>query len=304
MVRADTLARAKELKEIYNRNTQLDLAFVSGKHSLGHVKGIISKLRNDELQGIVCVNMFGKINLPNLKIAAIHSPHKSLAVTLQFIGRFARAGQADIGRATFLAEPISSQAEIGELYETGAIWRDVVENLAGARLQTELHTREVLDSFAIEAAPDMNDFSLYTVRPYFHAKLFAAADGIDLTASRIFPTSCRLSFKGTSDPHGATVYLTREAIRSPWSTDERFTNVVYDIFIFHHTPEHSIPLSSAHHAAIRSSTTGWRVISSPGASVPFHRATSAARSSILRRWNFLVSVCGGVTSSGALSRIA
>ena len=61
--------------------------------------------------------MFGEgFNLPNLKIAAIHSPHKSLAITLQFIGRFARTGQTDIGGATFLAEPTSSSEELGELY--------------------------------------------------------------------------------------------------------------------------------------------------------------------------------------------
>jgi len=109
MVRTDGVARAKELKELYDRNTRLRLAFVSGQHSLGHVKRIVGKLRSNELDGIVCVNMFGEgFNLPNLKIAAVHSPHKSLAITLQFIGRFARTGQANIGGATFLAEPTSS----------------------------------------------------------------------------------------------------------------------------------------------------------------------------------------------------
>jgi len=47
----------------------------------------------------------------------------SLAVTLQVIGRSARTGQANIGGATFLAEPAGSGSEIAELYETGAVWR-------------------------------------------------------------------------------------------------------------------------------------------------------------------------------------
>ncbi|WP_235819678.1 hypothetical protein [Caldifermentibacillus hisashii] len=35
--------------------------------------------------------MFGEgIDIPNLKIAAIHDKYKSLPITLQFIGRFAR----------------------------------------------------------------------------------------------------------------------------------------------------------------------------------------------------------------------
>ena len=124
------------------------MAFVNGNHSLAHVKRTVEKLRSNELDGIVCVNMFGEgFNLPNLKIAAVHSPHKSLAITLQFIGRFARTGQQNIGGATFLAEPISSGAEIDELYEAGAIWRDIVQNLGAGRVDAEMHTREVLDSF-------------------------------------------------------------------------------------------------------------------------------------------------------------
>jgi superfamily II DNA or RNA helicase len=238
MVRADTLPRAKELKEIYERNTQLRLAFVNGHHSLGHVKRIVEKLKGNELDGIVCVNMFGEgFNLPNLKIAAVHSPHKSLAITLQFIGRFARTGQQNIGGATFLAEPTSSSEELGQLYEARAVWRDIVQNLGASRIEAEVHTREVLDSFQIDAAPDMDDFSLYSLKPYFHVKVFATPEGVDLAAEPDLPDKLQIIFKGVSDPHGAAVYLTREAVRSPWSSDERFTNVAYDLFIFHHNRE-------------------------------------------------------------------
>ena len=238
MVRADTLPRAKQLEDIYAQHTGLGLAFVNGKHTLAHVKRIIAKLERKELDGIVCVNMFGEgFNLPNLKIAAVHSPHKSLAVTLQFIGRFARTGQADIGGATFLAEPASSGGEIDELYETGAVWRTIIQNLGAGRVEEEVQTREVLDSFEVEAAPDMTDFSLYTVRPYFHAKVFAVPDGVDLTTPPDLPHKLQIIYSGISNPHGAAVYVTREAIRSPWSTDERFTNVAYDLFIFHYNAD-------------------------------------------------------------------
>jgi superfamily II DNA or RNA helicase len=253
MVRADTLPRAQELKEIYERNTRLHLAFVSGKHSLAHVKRIVSKLRTNELDGIVCVNMFGEgFNLPNLKIAAVHSPHKSLAITLQFIGRFARTGQQNIGGATFLAEPVSSSEELGQLYEARAIWRDIVHNLGAGRVEAEVHTREVLDSFEIDAAPDMEDFSLYSLKPYFHVKVFATPEGADLTDEPDLPEKLQVIFKGISDPHGAAVYLTREAVRSPWSSDERFTNVAYDIFIFHYNRDANLLFicSSRRHAQL------------------------------------------------------
>jgi superfamily II DNA or RNA helicase len=42
---------------------------------------------------VVCVDMLGEgFDLPNLKVAALHDMHKSLAITLQFIGTQKRAG--------------------------------------------------------------------------------------------------------------------------------------------------------------------------------------------------------------------
>ncbi len=49
----------------------------------------IDKLRSRQSRVIVCVDMLGEgFDLPQLKIAALHDIHKSLAVTIQFIGRF------------------------------------------------------------------------------------------------------------------------------------------------------------------------------------------------------------------------
>ena len=86
MVRTDSIKRARELRNLYAENTTLRLEFVHGGQGMAHVRKIIDKLRSREADGIVCVVMFGEgFNLPNLKIAAVHTPHRSLAVTLQFI---------------------------------------------------------------------------------------------------------------------------------------------------------------------------------------------------------------------------
>src|SRR5262249_60877134 len=109
---------------------------------------------------------------------------------------------------------------------------------AAGRLEAEMHTREVIDSFAIDTVvPDMEDFSLYTVEPYFHAKIFSTPDGADVTSDPAFPKRMQIIYKVTSDPRGAAIYLTREAVPSEWSTDERFTNIAYDIFIFHYNAD-------------------------------------------------------------------
>lgn len=79
------------LLTVYAANTQLRLSIITGDKSLRYAKKVIEQLENGELDGIICVNMLGEgFNFPQLKIAAIHSPHRSLSVTLQFVGRFAR----------------------------------------------------------------------------------------------------------------------------------------------------------------------------------------------------------------------
>ncbi|WP_258863412.1 hypothetical protein [Streptococcus agalactiae] len=43
--------------------------------------------------------MFGEgIDIPSLKVAAIHDKYKSLPITLQFMGRFARSGKERLGQ--------------------------------------------------------------------------------------------------------------------------------------------------------------------------------------------------------------
>ncbi len=118
MVRTDSRRRATDLVAIYESATTLRLAVVTGDKSLRYVKRIITQLQDNELDGIICVNMLGEgFNFPSLKIAAIHAPHRSLGVTLQFVGRFARTAGSDLGRATFLAIPSDIEIEAERLYD-------------------------------------------------------------------------------------------------------------------------------------------------------------------------------------------
>ena len=104
MVRTDTKVSAEKLEELYKDNTSLKLSKVDSSMSNSKVKHILKLLHSGELDGIVCVDMLGEgYDFPNLKVAAIHVPHKSLASTLQFIGRFARTNAKNIGKAKFIA---------------------------------------------------------------------------------------------------------------------------------------------------------------------------------------------------------
>lgn len=83
-------------------------------------------------------------DFPNLKIAAVHSPHKSLAATLQFVGRFARTGSPTIGQAKFIAVTQEIKGELRDLWTEGSEWHEIIPSLNDERIQNELDIRTTL----------------------------------------------------------------------------------------------------------------------------------------------------------------
>ena len=236
MVRTDSRKRAAELLTLYEQHTNLRLKLVTGDKSLRYAKAVIEGLRAGTLDGIVCVNMLGEgFNFPNLKIAAIHSPHRSLAVTLQFIGRFARTTGESLGPATFLAVPSEIEIEAERLYDSQAVWQEMVQNLSATRVTQEIEVREILESFVPDdfSSPDLSDLSLYGLEPYYHVKVFQLSAPIDLRDEVVFPETMQVVYRSHSDAHNAAVYITREVSLPRWTTDDRLSIVQPDLFIFY-----------------------------------------------------------------------
>lgn len=236
MVRTDGLKRAQDLLVLYERTTNLRLNIITGNHSLRYVKRVVRQLQDGELDGIVCVNMLGEgFNFPALKIAAIHAPHKSLSVTLQFVGRFARTVGENLGPATFLAVPSDVEIEAERLYDTRAVWQEIIQNLAALRVGQETDAREVLQSFAaIGSTPDLSDLSLYVLEPYYHVKVYQLEEDINVEEQIEFPSRFQIAFRAVSIPHNAAIYITREVSQPRWTADDRLSNVESDLFIFYY----------------------------------------------------------------------
>ncbi|MGE7413575.1 DEAD/DEAH box helicase [Methylobacterium tarhaniae] len=240
MVRTDSKARARELIDLYGRETGLQLQLVMGEHSVGHVKRVIASLRSGALDGIVCVNMLGEgFDLPNLKVAAIHTPHKSLAVTLQFIGRFARTSGQLLGQATFIAAPSSIKVEAEKLYAQGATWGEIVPNLSATRVLREEKAREILESFEDDRLHDFDvkELSLYGLTPYMHVKVWRLAEDVRIDDSIEFPQGLSVVYSSTSENFRTAVFVAREYARVRWSEDERLTDVSNHLFVIHHNRE-------------------------------------------------------------------
>jgi superfamily II DNA or RNA helicase len=236
MVRTDTKTRAKELKEVYKAETDLKLQVIDSDHSYSHIKSVVSKLRGGELDGIICVDMLGEgFDLPELKIAAIHAPHKSLAITLQFIGRFARTSAPNIKTAKFFAVPSGVEGELARLYEEGAIWQELVIEMSRARIEEEVETREVIESFEPPSVtePETSDISLYALRPYNHVKIYKVVEGGGIDFDFELPASYSVIFRRDSPLHFSSVFITRERMKPRWTDLDQFAGAEHHLCVIY-----------------------------------------------------------------------
>lgn len=238
VVRTDSKKRADELSEIYAERTDLRLLVIHSGHSYSRIEKSIEDLRSGDLDGVICVNMLGEgFDFPNLKIAAVHAPHKSLAVTLQFVGRFARTGGENIGGAKFLAVPSEVKVEAQKLYDEGATWQEIVPNLSEGRVQHEQEVRETLDSFdvLVRSVPETEDLSLYALEPYTHVKIYRVTEEVDLTEEVEFPSGFEVVFQKASPELSAATFVTRRLHKPRWTSLERFHGSEFDLFVvFYH----------------------------------------------------------------------
>lgn len=234
MVRTETKDNAEVLTKLYQENTNLKLKKVDSTVSYGSIKKTIQKLKDGELDGIICVDMLGEgFDFPNLKIAAIHSPKKSLANTLQFIGRFARTNAENIGEAKFLAIPSDIEIEKRKLYEEGAIWNDIIKNLSEEVIEEEDEIKSVLDTFEKEETDSFSkeDISFYNLNPYCHVKVYKA-DRVNLEGM-IEISGHENIYHAISREYNAVVFITKETERPKWLLTDDLINIKHYFFLIY-----------------------------------------------------------------------
>jgi len=241
MVRTSQIKRAHELADLYAAHTSLKLQTISSKHTYGYVKRTIEKLRRGDIDGVVCVDMMSEgFDFPWLKIGAVHSPHKSLAVTLQFIGRFARTNAPDIGEAKFLAVPQEIKGELQVLYEEKAVWQDIILDLQHGRIEQEKEVREAIESFEAPVVSELSaqDLSLYSLRPYSHVKIYRV-EGVDVDIAKPLklPRPFQVIFQQVSQELATSVMVANETEKPKWTDLPAFNRSEFDLFVIHYNAD-------------------------------------------------------------------
>ena len=137
----------------------------------------LAKLRRFETRIVVCVDMLGEgFDLPELKIAAIHDHHKSIAVTIQFVGRFTRQ-DPKLGDATVIANTGVDDVDraLARLYAEDADWNTLIESLSTSKIDRQVRRSEMLKGFV----GDLDNIPLQTLEPKMNAFVYSSQELLD-----------------------------------------------------------------------------------------------------------------------------
>lgn len=124
----------------------------------------MTALKNGDARVVVCVDMFGEgIDIPSLKIAAVHDKYKSLPITLQFIGRFARSKKG-LGTATVITNIANDELNesLRELYSQDSDWNVLLHVLANREINRELSLQELAEGFDVSS---LHGMTIQQLRP-------------------------------------------------------------------------------------------------------------------------------------------
>ncbi|MCX8281523.1 DEAD/DEAH box helicase family protein [Phyllobacterium sp. 0TCS1.6C] len=232
--RAATIASARRLVEVY-AEAGARVRTIDSHASKRAQDTAEAELLAGEIDGVVCVDMFGEgYDFPKLKIAALHAPHRSLVPTLQFIGRFARTNDAATGDATLVAPISRLKAASLKLFKEGIDVAELIDEVARAQIADAEADREVLDLLKIskQADSDYDSVTPLLLELYAHAQIFECYAQPDFSQfGDTIGRDLRVVKQWSSEDGLISLLLTVDTSPPSWATSDVLVNVRHDVFL-------------------------------------------------------------------------
>jgi superfamily II DNA or RNA helicase len=232
LARASTKTRADRLwKEIYS-------VFAADLNPVVIYSGVPGKAQKarDIRRGlhpiVICVDMFGEgFDLPTLKIAAMHDIHRSLAITLQFTGRFTRT-DSRLGSATLVANVADRHVRdaIADLYAEDADWNELIPGLSENAIGGHIQFGEFLDRMR-SLGNDIGPFDLSIIRPKTSTVAYRVQNFQPELFQRGLRKSSRLHRAWISKERDLCVVITRTPLPIDWARVKEVADEVWDLYI-------------------------------------------------------------------------
>ncbi|MBN9530333.1 MAG: DEAD/DEAH box helicase family protein [Alphaproteobacteria bacterium] len=240
IARCSTIDRARDLHQLYSAMyPEFRPVIVHSQQPLRDRRANLAALRRFESRIIVCVDMLGEgFDLPELKIAGLHDRHKSVAVTIQFVGRFTRQDPR-LGDATVIANTGVDDIDrsLAKLYAEDADWNALVEALSTAKIDRQVRRAEMFKGFVGE----ITDIPLQTLEPKMNAVIYrTSCDAWEpFCAEDLYNAGVYLGMK-VNQHQRVAIFVTRSEEQAGWTTAQHATNVIWDLHMMHWDPSRGL----------------------------------------------------------------
>jgi superfamily II DNA or RNA helicase len=246
MARCDRIEHGQAILAVYEKAAaDLNPDLVHSKSS--ESPAALEAVRNRTSRVVIAVNMLGEgFDLPQLKVAAVHDTHKSLAVLLQFTGRFTRSAAKNIGDATVVAniadQNVSSALE--RLYSEDADWNQLLSEMSSAAAKTHMALVEFLNaSRRLDEPSDDDDkveISHHLLRPMFNTWMYAAEKFAPAKFFEGVPSGTVVHRVWLHDKSNTLYFVTRSEPSIKWTRSRELRDRQWDLYVLHFDPDQKL----------------------------------------------------------------
>jgi superfamily II DNA or RNA helicase len=205
----------------------------------------IESIKGGQYDIVVCVDMLKEgFDYPDFKIAAVHGVHKSLAVLLQFIGRFTRT-QKGLGDASFVVNFAEEKmsVELEDLFQEGTGWEEVISEIADAKKADAESLLAFLQGCKPYSGFDSPDIELNPklVYPALSCVCFRSKKA-DWSQ---FQNAFDLKKYALSQPYfnsdeNVFYFSTQKREKVKWARSEKVRDQTWDLVVLHHDSSSSL----------------------------------------------------------------
>lgn len=211
----------------------------------------LAAMRSRKSRIVICVDMLGEgFDMPELKIAEIHDPHKSLGVTLQFVGRFSRNVPGRLGNATVVVGRPKGEFDdrLLKLYAQDSDWNLVIRDLSQAAVADEEEVNDFEAAFG--ELPD--EVSIRSLLPKMSTVIYKVTDAEWRPEGiyRVYPPEEVLTDPlPVNDRDGVMWCVIEQRAEVEWGQVNLVENVSYDLYVLYHDrTRHLLYVNSSHDA--------------------------------------------------------
>ncbi|MES2431699.1 MAG: DEAD/DEAH box helicase family protein [Bacteroidota bacterium] len=239
MARCENIDRARSIHSIYTEIApDLNPVIV---HSDGvNVSASLNSIMTRASRIVVCVDMLGEgFDLPQLKIAAVHDTHKSLAVLLQFTGRFTRVAADNIGDATVIANIANANvsAALERLYSEDADWNQLLSEFSSQAAQTHAALIDFLNESERLGEDDDDDteISHHLLRPSSSAIIYRATAFTPENFFTAIPSGVDVHRVWLHRESNTLYFVTKVEPTLQWTRSRELRDRQWDLFVLHYS---------------------------------------------------------------------